>query len=147
MMNLTLSPVIFISIKLSLPGKNDVTYKSIERIVVGLDLTRFPPQFQYRKTNTICKKNKDAWYYFFQFFNHFWFPLPVCLLLKSLKIFTVGKILQLSADYHVGDCFASCENIVSRSQTSSLPTLPPARLGLRLGWGLYMYHCTCDVRS
>ena len=31
--NLTLSPVIFISIKLSLPGKNDVTYKSIERIV------------------------------------------------------------------------------------------------------------------
>ena len=29
---------------------------------------------------------------FFQFFKHFWFPLPVpFLLLKSLKIFTVGK--------------------------------------------------------
>ena len=33
-MNLALSPVIFISIKLSLPGKNDVTYKSIQRVVV-----------------------------------------------------------------------------------------------------------------
>ena len=56
--NLTLSPVIFISIKLSLPGENDVT--SIERIAVGSDLTRFLPQFQYQKTNKICKKNKDA---------------------------------------------------------------------------------------
>ena len=46
---------------------------------------------KYRKANTMCKKNKDA---FFQFFKHFWFPLPVrFLLLKSLKIFTVGKIL------------------------------------------------------
>ena len=63
---------------------------------------------------------------FFQFFKHFWFPLPVCfLLLKSLKIFTVRKILQLSADHHArGDRFASCENIVSRSQTSSLPPSP-----------------------
>ena len=52
-MNLTLSPVIFISIKLSLLGKNNVTYKSIQRVVVGYDLTRLhfslPPQFQYRK--------------------------------------------------------------------------------------------------
>ena len=48
----------------------------------------------------ICKKNKDAWYYFFQFFKHVCFPLPVrFLLLQSLKIFTVGKILQLSADH------------------------------------------------
>ena len=61
------------------------------------------PAFHYQKTNTIFKKNKDAWYYFFQFFKHFWFPLPVrFLLLKSLKIFTVGKILQLSADHHAG---------------------------------------------
>ena len=35
------------------------------------------------------------------------------------------KILQLSADHHArGDRFASCENIVSRSQTSSLPPSP-----------------------
>ena len=60
----------------------------------------FLSQLHYRKTNTICKKNKDAWYYFFLFFNHFWFPLPVRFLL--LEIFTVGKILQLSADHHTG---------------------------------------------
>ena len=40
---------------------------------------------------------------FFQFFKHFWFPQSVgFLLLKSLKIFTVGKILYLSADHHAG---------------------------------------------
>ena len=65
-------------------------------LVLTKDLVRlrfsFPP-FQYRKTNTIFKKNQDAWYYFFQFFKHFWFPLSVrFLLLKSLKIlFYCGK--------------------------------------------------------
>ena len=57
-----------------------------------------------------------------------------------LKIFTVGKILVgtsymiiiiylnifiISYYTTLGDRFASCENIVSRSQTSSLHPLPP----------------------
>ena len=38
---------------------------------------------------------------FFSMFKHFSFPLPVrFLLLKSLKLFTVGKVLQISADHH-----------------------------------------------
>ena len=124
--NLTLSPVIFISIKLSLPGENDVT--SIERIAVGSDLTRFLPQFQYQKTNKICKKNKDAWYYVFQFFKHFWFPQPIrFLLLKSLTQLLREKYCNYPLTTTRGDRFVSCENIVSRSQTSSLPP-PPVSL-------------------
>ena len=65
---------------------------------------------------------------FFQFFQAFLISSAGSLqflLLKSQKIFTVGNILYLSADHPLGDHFASCENIVSWSQTSSLPPPPP----------------------
>ena len=46
-------------------------------------------------------KNLQLFWPFLMTIKHFWFPLPVrFLLLKSLKIFTVGKMLQLSADHH-----------------------------------------------
>ena len=39
------------------------------------------------------QEKKDAWYFFFQFFKHVWFPLPVrFLLLKSLKIFALQVV-------------------------------------------------------
>ena len=62
-------------------------------VKIYYDWVLVSPAFQYREANTICKKNKDAWYDFFQYFRHFWFPLSVrFLLLKSLKIlFYCGK--------------------------------------------------------
>ena len=63
---------------------------------------------------------------FFQSFKHFWFPLSVrFLLLKSLKVLFLlwEKYRNYALTTTLGDRFASCENIVSRSQTSSLP--PP----------------------
>ena len=64
--------------------------------------------------------------FFFQFFKHFSFPLPVrFLLLKSLKILLWEKYCNYPLTTKQCDRFASCENIVSRSQTSSLPPPPP----------------------
>ena len=63
---------------------------------------------------------------FFQFFKHFWFPPSVgFLLLKSLKIFTVGKILYLSADHHAG--WPLCKLWEHRAR-SIQPKFRPVRL-------------------
>ena len=61
---------------------------------------------------------------FFNFLSISDFLCRSALILAS-KIFTVGKILYYPLTTTLGDRFASCENIVSRSQTSSLPSLPP----------------------
>ena len=66
---------------------------------------------------------------FFQFFKHFWFPLPVrLLLLKSPKNFTVRKILQLSADHQAG--WSLCKLWEHRFSVPDLVSspLPPPRL-------------------
>ena len=52
-------------------------------------------QVQYQRTNTMCEKSKEAWYYFLQLLNYF-----LCASLLASKIFTVGNMLQLSADQH-----------------------------------------------
>ena len=62
----------------------------------------------------------------FSIFKHFWFPLPVrSLLLKSQNHLLWEKYCNYPLTATWCDRFVSCENIVSRSQTSSLPTPPP----------------------
>ena len=69
--NLTLSLVHFISIITSItfgfsrPGKNDVTYKSIERVVVSLSVS--VPKDKY----DMQEKQRCTILFFFQYFNHF----------------------------------------------------------------------------
>ena len=63
-------------------------------------------------------------YIFFQSFHIYFLIISSAgsLLASILKIFTLGKILQLTS--MKGDRFTSCQNIVSRSQTSSVPSCP-----------------------
>ena len=77
-------------------------------------------QVHYQRTNTICEKRKEAWYYFY----NYWIISSAASLLAS-KIFTVGNKLQYYYPLTTtrSDRFASCENIVSRSHTPS-PLLP-----------------------
>ena len=53
-------------------------------------------------------------------FQKYWIISSACSLLAS-KIFAVGKYCNYSLITTQDDCFASCESIVSRSKTSSLP--------------------------
>ena len=72
----------------------------------------------------------------FYFFNkHFWFPLPVrFLLLKSLKIFTLGKVLQFSADHHAG--WPLCKVWEHRFTVPDLVSSPPPTPWFTLQWSL-----------
>ena len=74
-------------------------------------------QFQCQRTKTICQKNNEAWYYFF----NYWI-IPLLIRFSPLKYFTLWKI-QCNYPLNTTQCdrFASCENIVSRSQTSLFP--------------------------
>ena len=76
LIHFTLSPVIFISIITSIifssPG--EIPINSIDspgRVVVGYSTVALSVacifQFQYQSTNTICEKNKEGWYYFFNY--------------------------------------------------------------------------------
>ena len=55
------------------------------------------------------------------------------------SLFTVGKYCNYPLTTTQGDRFASCENIVSRSQTSSLPPTPRPRGRLHCA----AWHKTC----
>ena len=67
----------------------------------------------------------DFIFFNFNFFSkHFWFPLPVrFLLLKRLKIFTVGKVLQFSADHNLG--WPLCKLWDHRFSVPDLVSYPP----------------------
>ena len=78
----------------------------------------FPLNFSTKRQLRFARKTKI---YDIVFFN-FLIISSAGSLLASIKIFTVGKILLLPTDYLVGWPLASCENIVSPSQTSSPPS-------------------------
>ena len=68
-----------------------------------LDLTQlrfsFPRNFSTERQIRYARGTKMHDIIFSIFFKHFWVRF---LLLKSLKIFPVGKMLQLSAGHHAG---------------------------------------------
>ena len=74
-------------------------------------------QFHGQRTNTICEKNKLGIILFFQLLNYFFFWL--CF--SPLKYLLWEKYRNYPLTTTQGDRLASCENIVSRTQTSSLP--------------------------
>ena len=74
-------------------------------------------QFNGQRTNTICEKNKLGIILFFQLLNYFFFWL--CF--SPLKYLLWEKYRNYPLTTTQGDRLASCENIVSRTQTSSLP--------------------------
>ena len=115
--NLALSLAIFISIITSIifwcprsPKRCSIVQRTL---LDGCSGCRFRFSISVGSTNTICEKNNEACYYFFSY----WITASPSSLLAS-KIFTLRKYGKLSADHHARLC-ASCENIVSRSQTSS----------------------------
>ena len=78
LIHFTLSLVIFISIITSIifssPG--EIPINSIDSpggVVVGYSTVALSVacvfQFQYQSTNTICEKNKEGWYYFFNYWT------------------------------------------------------------------------------
>ena len=82
-------------------------------------------QFQYQRTNTICEKNKEALRHDIIIFSHWTISSPGSFL--ASEIFTMYKIhCNYPLTTMQGDRFASCENIGSRYQTSSLPPGWPA---------------------
>ena len=122
--NLTLSSVIFISIKLSLPCKNDVTYKSIERVVVGTRLRLVSPAISVPKDKYDMQEKQRCMILFFSIFQAFLISSAGSLLAsKKSKNIYCGEKCNYPLTLTQGDRFASCENIVCQSQTSSLPPL------------------------
>ena len=120
-----------ISIMLSSPGKNDVTYESIERVVVGQDLTwlhfSFPCNFSAERQIRYARKTKmhDIIFFNFLIISDFCCRLAS----SSSKYLLWEKYFNYPLTTMQGDHFASCENIVSWSQTSSLPPPPPPLFG------------------
>ena len=116
-----------ISIKLSLPCKNDVTYKSIEPVVVGFThgCVFVSPAISVPKDKYDMQEKQRCMILFFPIFKAFLISSAGSLLasIKSLKNIYCGKKCNYPQTTTQGDRFASCENIVSRSQTSSLPSL------------------------
>ena len=84
----------------------------------------FTRNFSTERQLQYARKTKMHDIIFFQFFKHFWFPLPVhFLLVKSLKLFIVGKILQLSNDHHAG--WPLCKLWEHRFSVPDLVSSPP----------------------
>ena len=117
-----------ISIKLSLPCKNDVTYKSIEPVVVGFThgCVFVSPAISVPKDKYDMQEKQRCMILFFPIFKAFLISSAGSLLasIKSLKNIYCGKKCNYPLTTTQGDRFASCENIVSRSQNSSLPPPP-----------------------
>ena len=88
----------------------------------------FPRNFGTERQIRYARRTKMHDIIFFNFLSISDLFQPVrFLLLKSLKIFTVEKCCNYPLAITQGDRFASCENIVFRSQTSSLPPSPLLR--------------------
>ena len=95
-------------------------------------LSRVLPVHRMRRQIRFARKTKMHDIIFFNFYlfsKQLWFPLPVrFLLLKSLKIFTVRKVLQFSADHHAG--WPLCRLWKHRFSVPDLVSFPPAPIAI-----------------
>ena len=129
--NLTISPVIFISIISSIisssPGKIPIIsidsqarcYRlRIYKVAMGVACVL---EFPYQRKDIIREKNKESWYYFFKY----WIIFSTGSLFAS-EMFTLWKIhCSYALTTSEGERFPCCENIVSRSPRPRLQPPPP----------------------
>ena len=100
-------------------------------------------QFNGRRTNTICEKNKLGIILFFQLLNYFFFWL--CF--SPLKYLLWEKYRNYPLTTTQGDRLASCENIVSRTRPRLSPLLRHAiRANVNKRSDVNVYHANDSTR-